>query len=713
MKPNASLAGRKAKWLTLLCAGLASSGPAIVSAGDPAPAPAAPAAEPPANWIAFGIGGVEVDGDDPAYQRRWQNNGDIWGGIESFHFEQLGDGSSFVIDGQAMVGLEDYDIDILYTKDDFGFVRAGYREFTTWYDGSGGWAGPGTAPADQWVEWFDDELELDRGEIWFEAGLRMPDVPQVTFGYQHLWREGEKDSTSWGRVGNGRGNIPSYYDIDEVTDIFRLDVEHTLGNTLLGGGLRYNRTRNEDTRVMRQGGPNAINNNDRLVEQLDVYDLDLFNAHIYSESRFGQDEQLMLTFGYAFTSLDTDINGGYRSSFDRDGDLRTSQDHSYFDMLGGAQATEHTVCANLWWNPLPNLVVVPSVRANWWDQSAWGSHIAGIRSTPDGTVEFIRDESDYDWQEFVEEIEVRYDGIDNLVLYGKAEFTQADGDWAKTAVAGPSIINWPNVPDPGGPLTETGAMVNDSEICEQQYSIGANWYPMMGLTVSAQYYYETFDQDFDPVTSGEEDAQLKGLEREVNDANLRVTWRALPNLTFVTRYDYRQITIDNQAFTNDAATAWTRQVESGDIEEHVFTESITWNATERFYLQGNFSYICSETDTGSDDRAGLNPGYVPDWQNDYWQASLSAGFALTSVSHLEASYYYYSADNYYTNSTFVAMPYGSIADEHAFSISYVHRLRDNMLWNIRYGYFKGDDDAAGGYNDYEAHVVSTGIRIGF
>ena len=36
-----------------------------------------------------------------------------------------------------------------------------------------------------------------------------------------------------------------------------------------------------------------------------------------------------------------------------------------------------------------------------------------------------------------------------------------------------------------------------------------------------------------------------------------------------------------------------------------------------------------------------------------------------------------------------------------------------MAWNAGYGYFRGTDDAAGGYNDYSAHVLSAGFRYSF
>ena len=83
-----------------------------------------------------------------------------------------------------------------------------------------------------------------------------------------------KDSTFWERRDDAAPNSarPGYYNIDEVQDIVRLDVTHTLGNTDLGGGLRYHGVRNDDTRSASRGGA--------TIEQQDIYEYDLYGAHI-------------------------------------------------------------------------------------------------------------------------------------------------------------------------------------------------------------------------------------------------------------------------------------------------------------------------------------------------------------------------------------------------------------------------------------------------
>ena len=667
-------------------AGAAFCGLSIAFGGTPASEPAAEEPEEPANLVEFSVGGFDVSGNDAAFQRRWGNNGDFYGGIQSFHFEKPGDGYTFELDGHAMFGLDDYEVEMRYEKDDVGFVRGGYREFTTWYDGSGGYL-PGAVAGRDFIELYDDDLSLDRGEIWFEAGLRMPDLPEITFGYQHLWRDGEKDSTMWGRsapAGIGdRAYVPSYYDIDEERDIFRLDVDYTLGNTDLGLGLRYDSASNDNSRVEKRQhiGTNA-GNVDRTITQRDVYDSDLFSAHMFSETRFN--EQMLLSFGYSFTTMDTDVDGTERV-YDV---TSSSRDHGYYDMFGGSQLKLHVVNASFWWNPVKDLTIVPSIRAGWEDISSLVYYTETARPT-DPELEGVSS-GDSDLTEVSEEIEIRYSGLENILLYARGEWKQGEGDrWISEDLDDDPLLRY-----------------TDTDVDEAKYVLGANWYPMKGISVSGQYYYKSFDEDFDHRDVGLTPL-MSGHSFDTHDMNVRLTWRALPNLTLITRYDYQQTEYENQPFN-----PVLRGVESGEIKRHILSESVTWNATERFYIQGSFHWITDSTETGYDYSNAGGDEYSPDWDNDYWSTSLSAGYSLTKNSALEAGFYYYGADNYVDNSS-ASMPYGTIADEYMLTLGYVQQINANMVWNLRYGYYRGDDDASGGYNDYEAHMVSTGLQVRF
>ncbi len=617
------------------------------------------------NWIELMTGGVAVDGNAAAANHRLGNGGDFFGGISSFHFEQIGDKGVFLVDGHALPGSEDYDVDVSYTLDEVGYVRAGFRQFRTWYDRSGGYIPGRTGAAGWWdaISPVDDELHIDRGSLWFEAGLRVPDIPEITFGYEHEWRDGYKDSTFWQRANDAAPNhvYPGTYRIDEVRDIFRLDIRHVIGNTEFGGGLRYHSVRNDDTHHTRYGGGGGA-----TLTQRDVNEYDLWGGHLYSTSSFC-DDKLRTSFAYNLTTINSDI-GGFRTV-----------NHTYTNLLGGALSTTQVLNASLWWNPAPDLVVVPSFRYEWWQQEMWGSHLDPAT---------IFDLSDYESGQATFETEVRYSGIDNLLVYGKAQYSTANGDLFRSTYDN-GVVD--------------GVRMTDSDTDIQKYVVGANWYPFMGVTVATQAYWREYDQGFSHRLAGSEDAQLIGHRAETADANIRVTWRVLPRLTFVTRYDYQQTDIENQALAGAGITA---PIQSADITKHILTESISWTPIERLYLQVGIHWISSETDTPAN--LAL-PGVVTDWDNDYWSLSWNGGYAFSEKTQLNWGYYYYHADNYGA----ATMPYGSISDEHQLTVGVDHQLTENVLMNVRYGYFKGDDAAAGGFNDYEAHVVSTGVRFRF
>lgn len=641
------------------------------------------------NWADFTIGGVAIDGNEAAFQRRANQNGDFYGGLGSMRWEKSKDDLTWLIEGHALFGSEDYDITASLTKEDLGYVKAGFNQFRTWYDGSGGYV-PGVAGA--WFPIHDDDLSVDRGRLWFEAGLRMEKLPEITFGYSHEWRDGSKDSTSWGSSGllpYSYGIVPTINNIDERRDTFTLDIAYTLGNTDLGLGLRYENTSNDDSRVIRNQPGSAIATDDRTVTQSDVYDSDLFGAHVFSETKFN--DRMLMSFGYSYTTMDTDTNGSSRTVVDRDGTVSTTLDHAFSSLTGGAQLSLNVANANFWWNPIDDLVIVPSFRAEWEDQYAIASYFDFANQ---------KNSSDSELDKQTEQIEIRYTGLSDIVLYTKAEFSQADG-----------TILYRDIND--------GVRLQTSDITQEKYVFGANWYPMSGLSVAAQYYHKDYNEDydnsftFDPLVGSSYDAILASHDSATDDANIRLTWRALPNLTLVSRYDYQQTTYENRGIDGTGAPLAT--VDSADITRHVFSESATWLPVAQAYVQGSVSFVLAETDTPANLYA---PFRISDSGSDYVTASMTVGYALDKKTDLQATYSFYYSNEYSTPYDTAAgapgsVPFGSDAEEHVISVTMNRRISSNMIWNMGYSYFTSNDGASGGNNDFDAHMISTGLQVRF
>jgi len=103
---------------------------------------------------------------------------------------------------------------------------------------------------------------------------------------------------------------------------------------------------------------------------------------------------------------------------------------------------------------------------------------------------------------------------------------------------------------------------------------------------------------------------------------------------------------------------------------------------------------------------------VLDFRNDYWTASVSAGFVVDDKTDVRAEYSYYRADNY-DNNSLVAQPYGMGAKEHTVGASVTRQIAKNVRLKLQYGYFHYRDETSGGHNNYDAHALFSSLQFRF
>ena len=267
------------------------------------------------NWIELGIGGVITSGDRAQFEQEHRLPGDQpYGGIQDLHYEQhCWQRTTLTVDGHAIWDTNDYDIQVQLSKPKLGYIKAGFTEFRSWYDGNGGFFPhdggtffPPTFP----------EMHIDRGDAWIELGLRVPDWPEITIRYEHEFRDGQKDSTTWGdttltglAVNPTRKIVPSFRDIDEKRDIVSLEISKTIGNTDVLLGMRYEHTKDDDSLNMERnaGQVGVVPGGQRFVTQLQKDNVDLFSGHGITVTRFS--DSLWFTAGYSYTTLTNDLSG--------------------------------------------------------------------------------------------------------------------------------------------------------------------------------------------------------------------------------------------------------------------------------------------------------------------------------------------------------------------------------------------------------------------
>jgi hypothetical protein len=655
------------------------------------------------NWITTTVGGYIVGGDKGQFQRRAHNKAGAFGGVEDFHWEEdVGKKGLFQVDGRGIFDNHDYSLKLDLTNPDIGYVRAGFSQFRTYYDGSGAWFPQNGA----WFSPYDDRLAMDRGEIFFEAGLTLPDRPEFHFKYAHQSRDGQKDSLAWGdtNLTGGFGTksiVPSFWDIDEKRDIFSFDIKHTLGNTDFGVGLRYELDDNNDSRniLRRPDEPTA----QRKVTDREEVDTDMFNVHAFTSTQFN--EQILFTTGYSYTRLDTDISGSriYGADFDALYDPIFARDEGFLNLSGGSRVNQYVLNLNFMLTPWDDVAIVPSVRVEKQEQTGLADFIETSVDTSaklNPTSDELFNTRDRGFVDVSEALEARYTGFKNWSLYARGEWLEGEGNLKEREMeAETGVVNL---------FRDT-----DSTRLTQKYAVGANWYPLKQLNFGGQYYHKIRQNDYDhnadsttnaPPSTDRYPAFFREQDFDTDDINFRVTYRPLRNLTFISRYDFQLSTIDTRP-------DFLSKIQASEMTSHIFSESVTWAPLSRVYFQATLNYALDHTDSPvADAIPGTN--LVLNAKNNYWNASFMTGFVLSEKSDLQTQYFYYRADNFVDNSQF-GMPYGAGEQEQGVMATLNRRITPRLLWSLRYGFLKAWDATSGGHNNFTAHLASTSLTYRF
>jgi hypothetical protein len=657
------------------------------------------------NWVTLGVGSTFVtDGDKAQFEHQKHTTAGPYGGVQDFYWQQfVRKRGLFTADGHAMAGNDNYDIRLNLSDPNLGYLSGGFTQFRTWYDGNGGFF----PQNDQWFSLYDNELHIDRGSIWVEAGVTLPDKPSLTLRFEHDYRKGEMDSTSWGDNDTGTGGappdrkiVPTFQDIDETRDILTADVKDKIGNTDAGMGLRYEIDRSDDSLNM-NFDPATPTANRYVTQQNDEQD-DIFNAHGSTVTRF--DKMVTFSVGGEFTTIDTDLSGsriygpGYGSPYSATYANSQNRDEGFTGLTGGGNTKEYVANMNLMIAAITNLVFVPALRVEYQGGDLSDNYSENDVTATGGTATSTpTSAANNNWYlDVAESLEARYTGFRNWSFYAKGEWSQDSGNemWNETTAIITPLLN------------------QDWNMLGQKYTVGANWYPLYRLNFSAQYYHQIHDYDYNNNLTDMPTTYPGYLQKEgftVDDMNIRATWRILNALSAVTRYDFQYSTVDTTSIPDAGVQAG--EVQSANITSHIISENISWTPLSRLYVQVGGSYVLNRLDTPVLDWMSANQ-IVLNSASDYWTIDTTAGYALDEKTDLQLQYSYYRADDYVNNSA-SSQPYGAGDEQHSVTATITRRISKALQVSLKCGFFTNRDDTSGGLNNYDAQLVYANMQYRF
>jgi hypothetical protein len=643
-------------------------------------------------------GAASLDGDLPAFQQATQHKKNGYGGLEEFSMLREAKDSVLKFDARIMPGDDDYRLKARFDYRERFYIDAGYEQFRVWYDGSSGYFRPRNLS----FVLFDEDLSVERAKLWAEAGATTESGTYFKLRYERRSRDGTKGSTHWadtnlvGAPYGTRNIVPSFYDLDEVTNTFTFDVGNESSDEVKWNvGSRYSETTLDNKRYnRRRPGESA----DRIITTKDQTKTDIFAAHGFYLRQVS--EELTVSGGALITTLDSNISGSriygqtYDPVFDPAYLRRQQRDEGFYALEGESDLKQTVLNLNAVYVPKKNWSVRPSVRFENLHQETLTEFIeTNIGAGPAfaAILEDVEAEHKKEWDEFSEAIEVRYTGKPNWTYSAEAEFVQGSGDLEEERM-----------------IHHTGALTidRDSEIkrSSQKYSFTSNWYAKPGLTFAVQYYHKIKANEYDAVrdntvsTSDRYPAYITDQDFETDDFNVRVSWRPASLLSFVTRYDYQESVITSKE-------AGLAAGESSDYVSHIISQSATWSPTGRLYVTGNVNVTFDQLAT---------PAYafVKQGDNNYVNGSLGGGYALAKLDDLYFDYAWFRADNFIDNSA-TSLPYGLSQKQQTASVTWVRRQNEHLTFTVKYGYITNRDDTYAGMNDFDAHTIYGKVQYHF
>ncbi|MEX2044027.1 MAG: hypothetical protein WD941_01665 [Opitutus sp.] len=651
----------------------------------------------------FSVGGgtALLDGDRPAFQQITQHRKTWYGGIEEFHLVREGDESVLKFDARLLPWDDNFRIAVRYEVPEKFYFDAGFDQFRVYSDGSSA-----RYPAGQSFVMFEEDLRLTRGKIWAEFGAFTANQTLIKLRYERRMRDGSKASTMWADTnlaGGTRSFVPSFYDLDETTDIVSLDVGNDSKEEMKWNvGMRFQEATLDNKRWARR---RPFESADRQITTKDETKTDIFTVHGYYLRKVS--EQLTVSGGALRTSLDSRMAGSriYGQSYDPVYDpsyARKQQRDEGFYGLGGSADVEQTVLnLNAVYLPKKNWTVRGAIRYENRHNETMAefieTNVVGSALVSEGhDMVSLHDRK---WDEFAESIEARYTGVEDWTFGAKAEWVQGSGDLDE------EFYNHHT-------HEVTTDRKSDDVRKTQKYSLNANWYAQPGLTFAAQYYFKGQQNDYDAVRdntyNGPETTGVSGnrypsyltnQDFEVHDLNLRMSWRPAAGLNLVTRYDYQTSEIYTQA-------PGLALVTSGTLDSHIISQSVTWSPTARLYLNGAINVTKDSLETPA-----IPGSYLQNGDNDYLNLTLGGGYAIGKKDNVQVDVNYFKADNFV--STTATMPLNSGQDTRAGYLTWVRRQSETLAYTVKYGYITNDDEANRGLNDFNAHVLYAKVQFSF
>jgi hypothetical protein len=629
---------------------------------------------------------ISVDGNERQFREHYRQREGWSGGATEFELEQALDADTrFKLEGHALAHQEDYRVGLELKRTDVGFVRAGYREFRTWFNDVGGFYEPFGLAAPR----LDRDLHMDTGWAWIDLGLTLPRGPQMTLGYEYQFKEGAKSTLQWGGVTVGgvtKSIYPAFKEVDEQTHVLKFDLSHEWRGLRIEDSFR-GEWHDAQTR--------------RVNANFATFDI----AHAYNERfRYFQGanaltmekqarDWLFWSGGYLFSRLSGE--GGFQQISFAPSSGAIAIAPSDATPLVVVRASSHIFNLGTRLGPWEGLSFTTALQGDWTRTEGFGDgSVFGFPVRSAHTYGL-----DTDKAVFEERFGLRYDRLPWTVLFADAKFRQESiGQFERELIGDGFGTDKDYLRD-----TDATGKVKD-------FKGGFSVSPHTSVTFTASYRHRDKSDDYDhradtdlSGTPGNGYPTLLLARDETSDEiEARLAWRATRWLRTTLKYEF-----NSTEFSNLTAPATTffpvggapgGSLLSGKYDAHLYSLNATLTPWTRLYLNATLNYTDTRQISGVNDGVAIVP-----FKGGTWSAVSSGTFVVDNRTDFTLTHSFSRADFGQANNA--ALPLGLNYSLHGVQAGLTRRIRDNLRTGLQYLFQQYHERGNGGVNDYTAHGV--------
>ncbi len=631
---------------------------------------------------------IAVDGNVARFREHTGMREGWGGGLSDFDLRYDTDPRTHVeIGGRALYGPDDYRFRGKVTRDDLGWVRLEYREFSRFQDDTGLYYAPFGTPAPR----LGEDLVLRHRHATAEFGLEITDWPKLRLAYDLHLRDGTESTLNWGGITEGtttRNIFPGRKRVDETTHLVTLDLSYDWNGLRISDQAQFEWHEQDNRRTNYELANGPFQYATTVTDQQDYWR----GANVLRLERNLRD-WLYVSGGYLYSQL-KDLGGFSVESFaPNDPTTPPSLDQGTDDLV--LRRRSHVINGNAMLGPWEQLHFYAGLQAEWTRQEGFATgRTYGQPTQYDANIDRAATDENFG---------LRYSGLPHTVLFAETRFQQDSYTHFEEGLADGSQSF----------LRDTDA-TGDVKSYEAGLTI-APW-RVASLTSKIRHRDRANDydspRDVDIFSSGNGyPAFIRARDTATDEVDTRLVLQPLRWLKTTLKYAYSttefETTVDSWDDVNQAppVTHAGGRTTAGLYDAHAFSAGFVLTPWRRFYLSSTVGWTTSRS------RSGVNNGQeVVPYEGDTWNVLSSATFVFDERTDLLATHLFSNAD-YAQNNAAAGLPLGITYTRHAATLGLSRRLKHDRTVRIEYGFFDYDEPTLGGAGDYTAHAIFASLRI--